>query len=77
MRRRAQGRVVDSSGWCVKAMSRWVALCTGRGCGKQVKDERGSMINGCGWGVGKKYGETNDLENGRGKRWGGSTSYYC
>ena len=53
-RRGAQRRAVEAGGWRVRAMSRWTALCTGRGGGGRVKTEKNLTMNSCRWRVGKK-----------------------
>ena len=45
-----------------------VALCTGRGGGERVKNERALTMNSYGWGGGSKKGVKNNPEDGRRKR---------
>ena len=39
MRKKAQGRAAEASGWRVRATPRWEVLHTGRGGGERVKKE--------------------------------------
>ena len=57
----------------MQELPRWAALCTGRGNGEQVKNERASTRNGCGLGGGRKEGQTNNPENGGRKSLDGRT----
>ena len=66
------GQAKEASRWQGWATSKWAVLCTRRGGGERVKNERTLTINRYGWGGGRKEGETNNSENGKIKRWGGS-----
>ena len=56
----AQGQAAEACGWRGRATSSWEALCTWKGGGERVKNERVSMMNGYRWGGGRKEGGTND-----------------
>ena len=73
----AQGQGAEAGMWRVQANPKWAALHTGRGGGERVKDEMVLMMNGYGWGGGRKEEETNDPENGRRKKWGRRDKLKC
>ena len=54
MRSGERGQAAEASGRRVRSVTRWAALCTGRGGGERVKIERASKRNGYEWGRGSK-----------------------
>ena len=48
----AQRRGAEADGWRVRSTSSWAALCTERGGGERVKNERDLSMNGYRWGRG-------------------------